>query len=216
MSNVNMQELTGKPHKFFTKDLYGNDKELRYFVEVVWDMLKTKTDGLTIDAMEYRHDNAQKMQEFQWSYNFFNFYHEKMHDVLIAIKDLTIEACNYYNIDFEKEKYYLTSWLNYTRGPNIFDINNIKLDDHGSHPKEFHGYYAINAEPGETFYKLDNGELFPHKNKNGKILLSLNGYHHGVGSWPFKDPRITIAYNIMPLSRVPRDHKKHASHIPLL
>lgn len=216
MANIDMRELTGKPHKFFSRHAYRNDPELRRFLDDKWVELKASTDQITGESMEYREDNGQKMQEFQWSYNMFTFYNEKLHNVLGLIRDMVIEACDYYNIDYKAEKYYITSWMNYTKGPKVVYEDQLKFDDHGSHPKEFHGYYAIDAEPGVTYYKLDDDVLFPHENENGKILLSLNGYHHGVGTWTPEKNRVTIAYNIMPLSRVPRDRSVHGQHIPLL
>lgn len=216
MADIDMRELTGKPHKFFYREAYANDIDLRKFLDKTWIELKSKTDKITEDSMEYRQDNGMAMQEFQWSYNMFTFYHPKLHDILSHIRDMVIEACDYYNIDYKKERYYITSWMNNTKGPRIVYEDQLKFDDHGSHPKEFHGYYSVDAEPGVTWYKLDDNVLYPHENKNGKILLSLNGYHHGVGTWEPEKSRITIAYNIMPLDRVPTNRSVHGQHIPLL
>jgi hypothetical protein len=214
MLDQTMLEKTGKPHKFFSGEIYRNDPELRNFIEETWKYLRSTTDQITGDAIDYKKDNGDKMNEFQKSYNFLNFINTKMHDVMLLVKNLTIEACEYYEIDYEKEKYYVSCWINYTKGPRIITPGQISFDDHGSDPKEFHGYYAIDAEPHSTVYKLDHDVLFPHENKNGKILLSLNGYHHGVDTWPFEKPRITIAFNIVPLNKAASD--PHIPWIPLL
>lgn len=214
MSNQTMLEKTGKPHKFFTGEIYRNDPGLRNFIEETWKYLKSTTDQITGDAIEYKKDNAEKMQAFQKSYNFLNFMDTRMHDVMLLVKNLVIEACDYYEIDYAKEKYYMSAWINYTKGPKVVTPGQIAYDDHGSDPTEFHGYYAIDAEPNSTVYKLDHDVLFAHENKNGKILLSLNGYHHGVDTWPFDKPRITIAFNIVPLSKA--IHDPGIPWIPLL
>lgn len=201
MSDQTMLEKTGKPHKFFSGEIYRNDTKLRVFIEDTFQYLKSTTDLITGDSMEYKKDNGNAMNAFQTTYNFLKFMNPQMHDVTLLVKSLLIEACEYYEIDYQKEKYYVHSWINYTKGPRLVSPGQVYFDNHGSHPKEFHGYYAVDAEPGSTWYKLDNDALFEHKNKNGKVLLSLNGYHHGVDTWPFEKPRITIAYNIVPLER---------------
>lgn len=217
MSETSMKDLTGKPHQFFSREIYRNDPSLRRYIDIQWAELKAQMSKEAEKESEYREQGpGLAMNSFQQSYNMFSFYNEQMHDVLMLVRDMVVEACDYYNIDYKKEKYYITSWLNYVKGPRKVFLDQLKLDDHGSNPKEFHGYYAINAEPGVTWYKLDDGELSPHHNKNGKAILSLNGYHHAIGDWDSTDPRITVAYNIMPLSRVPRDRNRFGQHIPLL
>ena len=219
--NLDMKKLTGKPHKFFARDnVYRNDQELRNWIDNTWSFLKQKDENakqlIPGNAIKYTHENAASMQAFQHSYNFFGLYNEKMYDVLSQIREMTIEACEYYEIDYKRHNYHIAAWINYTHGPRVHTDAQISYDDHGSNPFEFHGYYSVDAEPGHTMYKVDDGELFPWENKNGTIMLTLNGYHHGVGSWPFEKPRITIAYNIHPAKWVPRDRDKYAQWLPLL
>lgn len=216
MSEMSMKELTGKPHKFFSRTAYPNDKRLRSFVDEKWIELTNSMTNQAKEESEYRQPGPGKaMNEFQQSYNMFGFYNEQLNDVLVLIRDMVIEACEYYEIDYKAERYHIISWMNYVKGPRKVILDQLRLDDHGSFPKEFHGYYAVNAEPGVTWYKLDDGELSPHHNKNGEAILSLNGYHHAIGDWDSTDHRITIAYNIMPLYRVPR-LKRFGQHLPLL
>lgn len=216
MADINMKELTGKPHKFFSREAYGNDMQLRNFVDSKWTELKGLMSEEAQKESEYRQPGPGKaMNEFQQSYNMFGFYNDQLHDVLVLIRDMVIEACDYYNIDYKKEKYHILSWMNYVKGPRKIILDQLRLDDHGSNPKEFHGYYAVNAEPGVTWYKLDDEQLHPHYNKNGEAILSLNGYHHAIGDWDSEDHRITIAYNIMPIYRVPTS-KRFGQHLPLL
>lgn len=217
-----MKDITGKPHKFFESMLRPNEESVREFAQEWYEYLKNKRPEMG-KALNYLEDvDGSAMMEFILSENVLGHYHPIANDILGEIRKLTIDACNYYEIDYIKEKYYIHAWLNYAKGPReVFD-DQIKLDDHGWNPKHLHGYYAINAEPSITFYELDEryeghpSGLYPLENKNGRVLLSMNGYQHGVGSWLKAEPRITLAYNIMPLSDVPTNRDRYAQYLPLL
>lgn len=217
-----MKKLTGKDHKFFERTLRPNESPVKEFADEWYQYLKNKHPGMG-KALNYLEDtDGSAMMEFILSENVLGHYHPIANEILSEVRELTIEACEYYGIDYKKEKYYIHAWLNYAKGPRIVHDDQIKLDDHGWNPKHFHGYYAINAEPSITFYELDEeykehpSGLYPLENKNGRVLLSLNGYQHGVGTWPKDEFRITLAYNIMPLSDVPRNRDRYAQYLPLL
>lgn len=218
-----MKDLTGKPHKFFEREIFANGKGIREFADIFYQYIKEKHPSAS-KALNYKEDaDGSAMMDLILSENVLGQYSPLAFDLLKVIKELVIEACEYYEIDFEKERYYLHSWLNYAKGPRVVHDDQIKLDDHGWRPKHFHGYYAINAEPSTTFYELDEpyeghpSGYYPLENKNGRVLLSINGYQHGVGSWPKEEPRITLAYNIMPLSDLPYNpNKNYAQYLPLI
>lgn len=218
-----MKDITGKPHKFFERTLFPNGQGIREFADIWYEYLKTKYPEMS-KSLDYREDaDGSAMMDLILSENILCEYSPLAFDLLKTIKELTVEACEYYEIDFEKERYYLHAWLNYAKGPRVVHSDQIKLDDHGWNPKHFHGYYAINAEPSVTFYELDEeykdhpSGLFPLENKNGRVLLSMNGYQHGVGSWLKEEPRITLAYNIMPLNNVPyTPGKYYGQYLPLI
>lgn len=217
-----MKDVTGKPHKFFESTLFPNGQGVREFADAWYQYLKEKNPTMG-KALNYLEDvDGSAMMDLILSENILGSYSHFAYDILSEIKKLVIEACDYYEIDIKEERYYIHSWLNYAYGPRVVNDDQIKLDDHGWNPKHLHGYYAINAEPSTTFYELDEpykghpSGLFPLENKNGRVLLSMNGYQHGVGSWLKKEPRITLAYNIMPLSSVPRNSGKYAQYLPLV
>lgn len=217
-----MKDVTGKPHKFFESMLLPNDKIVQDFAQEWYEYLKKKRPEMG-KALNYREDaDGSAMMEFILAENVLGHYHPVANQILSAVRELTIEACKYYEIDYKAEQYYIHAWLNYAKGPRTVFDDQIKLDDHGWNPKHFHGYYAINAEPSITFYELDEPYtehptgLYPLENKNGRVLLSMNGYQHGVGSWLKEEPRITLAYNIMPLAHVPTNRDRYAQYLPLL
>ena len=68
----------------------------------------------------------------------------------------------------------------------------------------FHGYYCVNAEPSSTFYQIngDESNVFENINKNNRAILSETGHPHGRDDWFQEKPRITIAYDISPLTLI--------------
>jgi len=133
-------------------------------------------------------------------FNIFNTLSPELYIILFNIKKLLIKACSEYGIDFNLQKYAIHGWLNYFPDPMNLDrsYDNLFWHDHGNHMHHFHGYYAVNAEPSITHYKLNNKKV-DRKNKNGSLILAKTGIPHAIGKWNEAEPRITIAYDLVPL-----------------
>jgi hypothetical protein len=183
-----------KPHKFFELQSNNDLNNLKKYLNVKYNEMK-KINWTDKDRF-YDPGN-------HWlNYNIFHFYNKEIYSLQSDIKKLVIDACNYYNIDFEKENYYIHGWFNYW--PEQFNVgvdpDKLHYHDHGDiSPNLFHGYYCVNAEPSITHYKIDDVRL-DNINKNNKIIVSKNGCPHTPGAWSENSPRITIAYNISPLN----------------
>jgi len=207
-----------KPHKFFEKYLNNDlDKMSDYLKGAYHDIANATLPGVSpvgSNGEEYWLESGS-ISTVKWSeYNVFQFYDEQVYNVFSAIKDLTVEACDYYGVDFKKEKYYVQGWF------NINDRKTGKLNwhDHGGPWAPFyHGYYCIKAEPSSTFYKLENREdlIVENKNKDNRVILSEMGHPHAQGDWDWDGPRITLAYDIVPL-RYLQAQSKPQHWIPLL
>lgn len=217
-----MKQITGKDHKFFERDI-PVDTEIRAWAEEWYLHLKNKSPEKAAMLNYTKPADARAMQEFIWSENILGQYHPFAYDILKSLAEVTKEACEYYGLDPHKERYYVHSWLNYARGPRLIRNDDIHLDHHGDFSDRFHGYYSINADPSITYYELDEDSvdhpqgLWPVHNKNGRVLLSLNGYDHGVYRWESEEPRITLAYNIIPQRDVPRSNNfDYVNYVPLL
>jgi len=79
----------------------------------------------------------------------------------------------------------------------------------------FHGYYCVNAEPSITYYKDVDNKIFDQINKNNTLIVAKNGFPHSPGEWNQDTHRITIAYNILPLSVLIENTGTRAPFIPL-
>lgn len=196
-----------KPQKFFERFL---DNDLDYVTE----RLKLEYDRIANLEMWgiQPHDDHKDIFTYSKSlsthksreYNAFQMYYPFMHKLYSAVVDMTREACEYYEIDYNSEDWVCQSW---------FNINSIekgaKLEWHDHLEPEykvpaFHGYYCVNAEPSQTHYDI-NGEIKINENKNNRAILSMVGFQHAMGPWEWPGERITIAYDVIPLKLVKQE-----------
>ncbi len=198
-----------KPHKFFKKNVNNNLTDMLVFSKEVNDIVTNNTGydlkNTFLDTSKKNiHDTV--MDSWHITYNIFEYENEGIKNIKSTIKELVIEACEYYGINIKEQQYMLKGHLNYYAGPKLVKFENAVWDNHGNDPLEFHGYYCINAEPSITYYLID-GDVVENENKNNLALLSQNGYHHIVGNWLSEDVRITIGYNVFPLNKIPKNIK---------
>jgi len=207
MNKVTDNHLYKKPHKFFKETLNNDLKEMLIFAKEINDGIKAKT-GYDMENA-WKDEDANKniaMDSWHVTYNIFTYENDSIQKIQNSIKEMVKNACEYYDIDMEEQKYMLKGHLNYYAGPKMLNRVDPVWDNHGDNPLEFHGYYCINAEPSITYYKVDN-QIIENKNKNNTSLLSQNGYHHVVGDWPYEDVRVTIGYNVFPFKNVPENQE---------
>jgi len=131
-------------------------------------------------------------------YNVFQMHYDWAHDLFTAVNQMAQEACEYYGVNFNDYRFIAQSWFNI----NSKDKGG-KLHFHDHTRKDygdiaFHGYFSVSAEPSQTHYDVD-GVLKVNENKNNRAILSKTGYPHAQGDWEWDGPRITIAYDVIPL-----------------
>jgi hypothetical protein len=203
-----------KPHKFFERFLDNNlqvlTKELQ---EKYLEIEQAQMSGVTpVNKLELW-QSTKSVSTMKWrEYNLFQFHSAEIYNLYKSIRDMTNEACEYYGLDFEKEQYMIEGWFNI----NYANTGKIDWHDHVIHEnKSFHGYYCVNAEPSVTHYKVFDNYI-DNINKNNRAILSETGHMHAQGNWDWEGPRITIAYNVIPLKDIIKFRKKQQQHwIPL-
>jgi hypothetical protein len=206
-----------KPHKFFEKTLNNDLKSLssyllnvqdKVFLENIFNIPEKKLE-------EYKKNKMGALTKLGVDdYNIFTFVNPEIYALKNALRELTIEACDYYGIDFENKKYLIHGWFNADRATpdnaKYGGVNPIKNPEHfhdhsnGLGAPWFHGYYCVDAEPSSTFYQIDRDaeKIFENVNKNNRAILSETGHPHGRDDWFFDRQRITIAYDITPMSNL--------------
>lgn len=212
--NVPLQSTSinkNTPHKFFERTLNADLRDLSMFLQHQYSRIE-KGELLKNDNNEKTlWDVSGSITTSKWNkYNVFQLYHPGIHDLFRAVKSMVIEACEHYNIDFEKERFWAQGWFN-------INYNHVgKLDWHehgGSGAPWFHGYYCVNAEPSITHYKVFDKEI-QNNNKNNRAILSETGHPHAMADWDWEGPRITIAYDVVPFKGIMQEWEQH--WIPLV
>lgn len=198
------------PHKFFERNLDNDLEKLTKFLQYQYKKIESG-EILKGTAQNSEWVESNSASTINWNrFNVFQFYSKEIHDLYSSLKDMTQEACEYYNIDFKESRYMVQGWF------NINYSHSGKLDWHDHHTQgipTFHGYYCVNAEPSVTHYKIFNKD-FVNINKNNRAILSETGHPHAMGDWDWEGPRITIAYDVVPLSEITRQWEQH--WIPLV
>jgi hypothetical protein len=123
-------------------------------------------------------------------YNVFLFPFKQFHALYLEIQKMFREKSN---LDFSKE-YYIQAWLNvYKKGEFI------NWHEHWDpYKKAWHGYYCVECEPSKTTYKIENKILDIENEDNLLVMSQSNGENHRTWPWHKDDPRITIAFDIVP------------------
>lgn len=201
-----------KPHKFFEKYLDNDLEELSKELQIRYDFID-KNKNITPNDI-WKASNS--VSTIKWrEYNVFQFHIDGIYNLYSAVSDLTKEACNYYGIDFYEQQYMIQGWFNI----NYNKKGKLDWHDHGpTGAPNFHGYYCVNAEPSITHYKIDGIHEIENINKNNRAILSEMTHPHAMADWDWDGPRITVAYDLLPLQEVKKVFSLHDEQhwIPLL
>lgn len=194
-----------KEHKFFTRDLGLDLSDIKESLEFEYQRIQdSEMRGiapldLNVPGKEFFLESNSISTIKSREYNAFQMYYPFMHELYSEVFDMVIEACKYYEIDYNSQDYMCQAWFNINntkKGGKLYWHDHIPADIKDSNA--FHGYYSVNAEPSETHYNID-GEIKVNKNKNNRAILSLVGYQHAMNDWEWEGQRITIAYDIVPM-----------------
>ncbi len=143
----------------------------------------------------------------------FQFHIEEVFNLYKAVSSLVKEACDYYDLSFEDEKFMVQGWFNINHSKS----GKLNWHDHGPFgAPTFHGYYCVNAEPSTTYYQVFDKQV-ENVNINNRAILSEMGHPHAQADWDWDGPRITIAYDVLPLRFLKAAGQENEQHwIPLI
>lgn len=193
-------------HKFFERSLDNNLSTLSSFLTQQYDRIKNGEILKNDQNQKTLWDSSGSITTSKWNkYNVFQFYHPSIHKLFKAVRSMTVEACEYYNIKFEDQQFWVQGWFNV----NYNHIGKLDWHEHGGPGAPwFHGYYCVNAEPSITHYKVFDKEIENH-NKNNRAILSETGHPHAMADWDWDGPRITIAYDVIPFKGIMHEWEQH-------
>jgi len=219
MQTIDGRPQTSVPHKFFERYLDNDLDSLSKFLHEKYQLIQSaELRGVTeLNKQDEYWTESGSTSTVKWrEYNVFQFYHEGLYKLYRGISDTVKEACEYYGINFEEQQYYVQGWFNI----NHSDTGKLNWHDHGGpFAPHFHGYYCVSAEPSITHYRIEDGSgrVVENVNKNNRLIVSEMGHPHAMGDWTWNGPRITVAYDIEPLSSLVDNDLTIQQHwIPLL
>ena len=205
---------SGKPHKFFERILDNDLKELSLFLQDQYSKIENLSmKGISeVGKFDYWKESGS-VSTIKWrDYNVFQFYHPGIYNLYKELSNVIKEACSYYDIDFDKQQYMVQGWFNI----NYAEVGKLDWHDHGGpYAPYFHGFYCVKAEPSITYYRVFEKETENH-NIDNRMIVSEMGHPHAMGNWDWEGPRITIAYDIMPLKSIIEAKANPQHWIPLL
>lgn len=202
-----------QPHRFFE---YFLDNDLNILQNELMQRYRlieeAKVLGVTPVSDSEIWKDTNSVSTMKWrQYNVFQFHIPGIRKLYDAVSAMVHEACEYYDIDFDSQQFMLQGWF------NINHAKTGKLDwhEHGPHgAPNFHGYYAVKAEPSETHYITFNEKKI-NVNKDNRAILSEMGHPHAMGDWDWDGPRITVAYDIIPLKDLIVHPQEEQHWVPL-
>lgn len=212
--------LNKKPHKFFDAYLNNDLDELnKFLLEKKYELFLGQVPGVGQEQIARAGQDyllSKNPQRLDMFYNIFQFSNNSIYELYKALRQLTKEACEYYEIDYDDQKFMIHGWFN-VDSKKDFDKETSAYHDHsgGKGAPYFHGYYCVNAEPSSTFYNIGRQSPFENVNKNNRAILSETGHPHAIGGFDFGSERITIAYDITPLSLIMGGGHEEQIWIPL-
>jgi hypothetical protein len=110
------------------------------------------------------------------------------------------------------DKFVMQSWLNVYRKGEYIDWHS-----HTNTRSAWHGFFCVDVEPkSSTFYRWkDSNTEIEIESKNNLIVMGLcNGDEHKSSVWNKSKPRITIAFDILPIKEVhTQATKTHGSYL---
>ena len=191
--------MSNKPHKFFEKFLNNDlDKMSNFLIDTYNKIENQEIKGISkIDNVKDYWLQSQSTSTIKWrEYNVFQFYNQEIYNLYSAVRSLTKEACEYYDINYDEQQYMIQGWFNV----NYNKKGKLDWHDHGPNgAPNFHGYYCVKAEPSITYYLINGKDKVDNINIDNRVILSEMTHPHAMADWDWDGPRITIAYDVIPL-----------------
>ena len=166
-------------------------------------MSKFLTGYFKKNSKSYKVKSTKTTEIFN-QYNFFLYPFPGVHELYWTVFEM-FHACLSDHHGRIEEKFVMQSWI------NVFEKGQY-IDWH-SHTERYinswHGFFCLNVEPDSfTSYKWENDPSrkdlqIDITSKNNLIVMGIsNGDLHKSSVWNHKEPRITIAFDIVPVKHV--------------
>lgn len=127
-------------------------------------------------------------------YNFFTFTSPEILKLYTKISECVMPV-------LEDRQYVMQAWLNVYRAGEFIDWHTHWESELGA----YHGFYCLNVGDSKTYYRFDtdNEKIYTVDDKDGLIVFGKSaGDEHKSSEWNEVDPRITIAFDLIPAESI--------------
>jgi hypothetical protein len=138
---------------------------------------------------------STKTTKVYGSYNLFLYPFTEYYKLYKSIRDM------FYEVAKPTEPYYLQAWLNvYETGEYLDWHTHAEGKDPDTH---WHGFYCadVETERSYTLYEIPPAEgIIKIDSVDNLLVMGKCGDLHKTSEWSSDSPRVSIAFNIIPLS----------------
>lgn len=200
----------------YTRELQLDLEQQKSTANVMYDFIKNQ---FTPDGKTDLGGNSTLTTKVFRQYNYLLYPSQTLHELYDSIKE-TFHSCNLHHWDnnVPKETYYIQCWLNFYRKGEFIDWHTHWREQYES----WHGFYCVDVEPNShTTYRIfdrtpgTDDIIIP--SKNNLLVMSRSGKDlHRSSEWEMEKPRITVAFDIVPASKLYEGMFKDINHwIPI-
>jgi len=184
--DLNLIKLKNSSNKMY--DFIGNTFNKNGRDHIIRDTFTENRKDFTNET-----DENNIIEEIFARYNLFLYPFPEFYELYFKIREMFYDKLE---VENHEESYYIQSWLNFYWKGDFIDWHH----HWPSYVNSWHGYYCIDVEPSKTSYRLEHTKkIIDVKNENNLLVLSksLNDKHR-TWPWQHENPRITIAFDIVP------------------
>jgi hypothetical protein len=196
----------------YTRQLDLDLDEQRYAARTMYEYIASSfvPNGVTDYSTKGRSTLTTNLYA---QYNYFLYPIPGLHQLYEKIKE-TFHTCH-----SATEPFYMQAWLNVYRTGEFLDWHT----HWGAEFESWHGFYCVDVEPdSSTTYRLFGRRpelddiVIPSKD-NLLVISRSDGDTHRSSEWNYKDrPRITVAFDIVPVSKLYERRNYEKNHwIPI-
>jgi len=202
--------LTKYTHGLYTAKVKCNLQELVTTCDTMYKFI-----GSTFaKSNDYNGDSTLRSKLFT-KYNFLMYPLPGVHDLYKNIHEVFNQSYYEYFGYKNNRQHFIQCWLNYYwKGDYI--------DWHGHWPSPFnawHGFFCVSVEPNSsTLYRWKDSEsIIEIPSENGLMVMGISdGDKHRSTEWNQQTPRITVAFDIVPVDNSNIKPEQYINHwIPI-
>ena len=198
--------LTKHTHGLYSTKVKCNIGELATTCDTMYKFI-----GSTFAKTDTFNGNSTLLTKLYTRYNFLMYPLPGVHELYRNIRDV-FNNSYYEYFGYENNRpHFIQCWLNYYwRGDFI--------DWHGHWPSEYnawHGFFCVNVEPqSSTLYKWkDSEQIIEVPSQNGLMVMGISDQDkHRSTEWNQQAPRITVAFDIVPVDNASIRPEQYINH----